>query len=593
MKNSRQALARPPHIPAAATFADPHAIIRRARAATAVNPGDDDALRALSLALYQIGSDAEADAAAQAAIMATLKLPIIATAIRHLTDGDMREAERLARQRLAARPDDAVALIIMGDLTYRLGIYDHSEDFLRRALVTAPAFEDALLKLGDVLHASGKTSEAMQVFAHFLADHPDHVATLHTMIRISGEIGDYERTIEFHERLLALIKDQPESWVSYGNTLKTVGRFADAVMAYRHAIAIDPTRTESWWALSNMKAGQLNADDVLCMEELVAGTESGQQKMYLHFALGKALEDNGSYDRSFFHYAAGNRERLALRPHDSAEITEKVDQTIAFFTSTFFERTAGFGDQSPDPIFIVSLPRSGSTLLEQILSSHSAIEGTSELPHIPSMVRRLLADRWEDPKARYPDLLDLLDRKAAAELGRKYLAEAAKHRKTDRPYFIDKLPTNWLHIGLIQLMLPNATIIDARREPMACCFANFKQHFARGQTFAYSLSDVGEYYRLYVRTMAHFDDVLPGRVIRMQHEDLLDDPEAQVRRLMTAIGVPFEENCLRFYENARPVRTPSSEQVRRPINRDAVDLWRHYEPWLDELKQALGPLAPR
>jgi len=565
---------------------------QRARAVLAADPDNEDALRLLSRALYQLERPLEADGAAHAAIMVSVRKPINVAAIRHLTEGRLRDAEGLIRRRLSEQPEDALALMMMGDLTHRLSIYDQSEDFLRRSLAIAPAFEDARLKLVNVLHAQGRTEEALAILDALLDRDSGNLAALDTCIRIMGEIGEYDRTLKYHEMLLQVKPDEPRPLVGYANTLKTVGRSGEAIQAYRRAIALDPGCSEAWWALSNMKARQLGGEDIARMESIIDEGATDTQKMYLHFALGKAHEDSREYEASFRHYAAGNLQRLNQVPHDPEEIEEKVDRAIEFFDAGFFARHAGGGALQRDPIFIVGMPRAGSTLLEQILSSHSQIEGTAELPEIPAMVRRLLGDRWRDIGARYPDLLDGLSIEETKALGDHYLSGAAMHRKDNRPFFIDKLPINWLNAGFIRMILPNATIIDARREPMACCFANFKQHFARGQTFAYSLSDVGRYYSAYVRLMAHFDRVLPGKILRLQHEDLLDNPEAEIRRLLDGIGLPFEEGCLRFHENDRAVRTPSAEQVRKPLNRDAVDLWRNYKPWLDELKQALGPLAP-
>ena len=268
----------------------------------------------------------------------------------------------------------------------------------------------------------------------------------------------------------------------------------------------------------------------------------------------------------------------------SAEVTH----SIALFSREFMARHAGVGCAAPDPIFVVGMPRAGSTLIEQILASHSRVEGTSELPDIPLIVRSLIAKNWQQQAAAYPAVVRDLPAQEFAQLGKLYLRNAASKRKTIRPFFIDKLPNNWRYLGLIHLILPNAKIIDARRDAMACCFSNFRQHFSLGQTFAYSMQDLGSYYRDYVRMMEHFARALPGAVHRVQHEALVEDPEREIRALLDYLALPFEEACLRPHDNARPVRTASSEQVRRPISRDAFDLWRHYEPWLDELKAALG-----
>ena len=314
-----------------------------------------------------------------------------------------------------------------------------------------------------------------------------------------------------------------------------------------------------------------------------------EDRPQLHFALGKALEDSGEYASSFDHYARGAALRRATTPYDADEVTAYTRRCVRLLDTEFFTDRAGFGDAASDPIFIVGLPRSGSTLIEQILASHSAVEGTMELPDIGFAARRL---GWMDPAAPqpgYPQSLAALDATGAARMGETYLADTRIHRKLGRPFFIDKMPNNFQHIGLIQLMLPNARIIDARRHPLGTCFSAFKQHFAQGQAFSYDLTDLGRYYRDYVALMDHFDAALPGRVCRVIYEDLVEDTEGEVRRLLAHCGLAFEPGCLAFHENDRAVRTVSSEQVRRPIYRDGLDQWRRYEPWLAPLKDALGP----
>lgn len=526
------------------------------------------------------------------AVMRSLRHPLLVAAIRHLGEQQLREAEGLIRRRLAEAPDDALALMMMGELTFRLGINDQAKLFLTRALEKAPGFDDARLKLAQVFRAAGDSEAAIATLKTLTDRDPDHLDALKAIERIHAETGEYRRALDIHARLIRLEPEKPGPFLRQGNALRTLGEADAAVHSYRDAIAIDPHCAEVWWSLANMKSYRFDAEEIARMQMLVGEAPDRMDRMYFHFALGKAFEDRREYAPSFEHYAAGNRERLTEIPHDRGNVEGRVNDAIAFYTSAFLESRAGVGAAAADPIFIIGMPRAGSTLVEQILSSHSQIEGTAELPEMPTLVRRLVADRWQDVSARYPQVVGQLERAEFADLGEWYLANTARHRKSDRPYFIDKLPMNWLQVGFIHLILPNARIIDARREAMACCFANFKQHFARGQTFAYSLDDVGHYYRQYIRLMDHWDAVLPGRVIRLQHEDLLDDPEREVRRLLDAVGLPFEDACLRFHENARAVRTPSAEQVRQPLNRDAVDLWRSYEPWLGPLKTALGDLAP-
>jgi hypothetical protein len=313
-------------------------------------------------------------------------------------------------------------------------------------------------------------------------------------------------------------------------------------------------------------------------------------RLHLDYALGKAHEDAGRYAESFAHYARGAALRREQIHYDPAVMTEHVARSKAVLTADLFASRAGQGCPAPDPIFILGLPRAGSTLIEQILASHSAVEGTMELPDITSMARRLSGAKSTKDESAYPEILATLDAGDLKALGEEFLERTRVQRKTGRPLFIDKMPNNFAHIGLIALMLPNAKIIDARRHPMGCCFSGFKQHFARGQNFSYGLEDIGRYYADYVALMAHFDAVLPGRVHRVIYESMIEDPEAQIRALLAYCGLPFEEACLNFHENDRAVRTASSEQVRRPIFKDAVEHWQNYESWLDPLKTALGPV---
>ena len=317
---------------------------------------------------------------------------------------------------------------------------------------------------------------------------------------------------------------------------------------------------------------------------------SDDDRLHLHFALGKALEDRGEAAAAFASYAEGNRLRRAQIHYDGEEISTHVRRSIALFTPEFFAARAGLGCAAPDPIFILGMPRAGSTLIEQILASHSRVEGTMELPDVPALAKRLSGRKHKSGVSAYPECLAGLDPAALAALGEEFLQGTRVQRKTSRPFFIDKMPNNWLHVGLIRLILPKARIVDARRHPLGCCFSNFKQHFARGQGFTYDQAELGHYYRDYVALMAHFDAVQPGRIHRVIYERMVADPEDEVRRLLDFLDLPFEPACLKFYENERAVRTASSEQVRRPINREGLDQWRAFEPFLGPLEAALGPV---
>jgi hypothetical protein len=361
------------------------------------------------------------------------------------------------------------------------------------------------------------------------------------------------------------------------------------VAAYEKSLELLPSLGEAYWSLANLKTLRFTPAQLESMRAQLARPDLGQEdRFHLHFALGKALEDAQVYAESFEHYAAANRIRRGEITYSAQEMTSHVRRSKTLLTPEFFAARSGYGTQSADPIFIVGLPRAGSTLIEQILASHSQVEGTMELPDIPAIAKSLtqLADRT----TTYPQVLESLSAAECSALGQQYLDQTRIQRKTGAPFFIDKMPNNFAHVGLIQLLLPNAKIIDARRHPLGCCFSGFKQHFARGQSFTYSQEDIGRYYRDYVELMAHVDRVLPGRVHRVIYESMIEDTEAQVRALLAHCGLPFEEQCLRFYENERAVRTASSQQVRKPIFRDGLDQFRHYEPWLSPMKAALGPV---
>jgi len=348
----------------------------------------------------------------------------------------------------------------------------------------------------------------------------------------------------------------------------------------RRSLELEPTLGSSWWSLANLKTFRFTTDDAEAMRRtLQLPGIAEDDRSQLEFALGKAEEDARNWAESFAHYAEGNRRRRAMLDYDPAHVTAIVDRQRATLDADFFAARRGWGCMSEDPIFVVSLPRSGSTLVEQILASHSAVEGTMELPDIGMIAGRLGPGGIAD-----------LTKADARALGEDYLARTAVQRKAGRPHFVDKMPNNWTYLALIHLILPNARIVDARRHPLGCGWSLFKQHFARGQSFSYDLGEIGRYYRDYVRALEHIDHVLPGRVNRVFYEQMVEDTATEVRRLLDAIGLPFEEACLRFYETERAVRTASSEQVRRPIFREGLDQWRHYEPWLGPLADALGPV---
>ncbi len=399
--------------------------------------------------------------------------------------------------------------------------------------------------------------------------------------------------MELYEKVVQKFPDSPENWVSYGHIQRTVGQQDKAVAAYRQAIELKPTSGEAWWALADLKTRRLDETDIRHLAGLISDNESNESDLIgMNFALGRALEQDGQFERAFQHYSEGNRLRALTAKHDRRAVTRHVENSINLFGQQFFAERVGAGFEAADPIFVLGMPRAGSTLIEQILSSHAQVEGTMELPDVPALAGWLAGGKdagFED--SGYLNRLKALPREELRKLGQGYIWGTRLRRQTQKPFFVDKMPNNWMHLGLILTILPNARIIDARRNPMACGLSLFRQHFAKGQDFSYDLTDIGSLYSDYVRMMDHFDRTMPGRIIRVFHEDLVTDPEGGIRGLLDRLQLPFDERCMSFHENRRAVRTSSSEQVRRPINREGVDQWRSFEPWLGPLKAALGPIA--
>jgi len=570
---------------------DPRLAALQARAILGASPRNADAYRLLGAALRRTGDAEEAERAELDAIAASVGDPVLMRAAEALLDNDLPTAERVLRPRLAEKPTDVAAIRMMAELAGRLGRYPDAETLLRRALELAPAFAPARANLATVLYKQNRPAEAIDQLDLLPKDDEGATGQQNLKAAALGRIGSYEEAIGLYQQVLAKVPGQPKVWMSYGHALKTVGRQQDAIAAYRRALELAPTLGETWWSLANLKTVTFGDEDVAAMAEALGREGLGpEDRLHLNFALGRAFEERQSHERSFGHYAEGNRIRAAMMRYDVGEVESFVARAKSLFTSAFFAARAGAGCAAPDPIFILGMPRAGSTLIEQILASHPEVEGTMELPDIPALARRLGGARTGSDEALYPECLADLDPAALEALGEEYLERTRIQRKTDRPYFIDKMPNNWAHAGLIRLILPAAKIIDARRHPLDCCFSNFKQHYARGQGFSYRLDDMGRYYAAYVDLMAHLGETMADPPHLVVHEDLIDDPEREVRRLLACLGLPFDPACLRFHENERAVRTASSEQVRRPINREGLDQWRPYEAWLDPLKQALGPV---
>ncbi|MEI9929607.1 MAG: sulfotransferase [Rhizomicrobium sp.] len=555
-----------------------------------IGPDDSAGWRALGDQLTAQGDSEAADDAYARHIKASVNDPELFEAASALCDNRLAVAERLLRSFLKEHPTDVAAMRMLAETGSRVAAYDDAEKLLERALELAPGFTAARHNYAAVLHRQMKSEAALTQVDILLKEEPNNSGYLALRASVLARIGEHKDAIQSYETLLRRDPSQPKAWMSYGHTLKTVGRQDESIKAYRKSIALLPNLGESYWSLANLKTFRFTRDDAAAMRAQLERTDILEEdRFHLHFALGKALEDDGAYEDSFAHYAKGNALRRKSIKYDADVLSENVQRARAVFTPDFFHARATSGSVRRDPIFVVGLPRAGSTLIEQILSSHSQIEGTMELPDIAVIVRDLEPRRKRSERTDYPENLLDLEPELFAQMGEEYLRRAAIQRKLKKAYFIDKMPNNFQHIGFIQLILPNAKIIDARRHPLGCCLSNFKQHFARGQTFSYDLTDLGRYYRDYADLMTHFDAVLPGRIHRVFYERMVANPEAEIRALLAYCELPFEESCLRFYENDRAVRTASSEQVRQPIFTEGVDHWRHYESWLGPLKAALDP----
>jgi len=561
------------------------------RRALAISPEMMDAWAALGRHLTALGDTPGADAAYARMLEASAHDPRLADAAAALADDRLPVAERLLLEHLNRFPTDVAAICMLADVPARLRRYADAETLLVQCLELAPGFSTARYNLAQVLLLQHRYPEALREVERLKQANPTNSKTRRLEAVLLERLGEVQRSVEIYRQLLDEAPRDPKLWHSYGHACRTAERRSESVGAYRRAIELAPGFGEGYWGLANLKTFRFAADDVERMRVQLARSDLPiEDRVHFHFALGKALEDAEDYPRSFANYAAGNRLRRSVIVHDAEAVAERVRQTRYLFTREYVDSIRGRGAPAADPIFIVGMPRAGSTLVEQILSSHPAVEGTMELPDI-GMIARDLGSRTDSSGVRgYPGILATLDGEELRAFGQRYLEGTRVHRKGGTPCFTDKMTSNWMHVGLIHSILPNAKIIDARRHPMSCCFSVFKQHFGWGNYFSYDLAELGRYYRDYVDLMTHFDQVMPGRVHRVLYERLVDDTETEVRRLLNYCGLPFDEACLRFYETKRTVRTASSEQVRQPIYRDALEQWKHYASWLGPLERALGPV---
>ena len=554
--------------------------IESLRTATNLNPSNPDAWRALGALLFDQGDARGADAAFTAHHRALVRDPILKPAAEALYAGRPAEAEAMLRPIVDARPGDVMALTLFAEALSQRGKHLDAAFTLERVLALAPNNELVRFRLARELYREQNPQEAQKHLELLIDADPTNPSYRNSMAGVLALAGDYDRAIEFYESVLASHPKHPATWINYAHALRVVGRAPDAMDAYRHALVLDPSLGEAYLGLANLKNASVSGTELQVMRNLAARPDlDAAERQRLDFALGQALEDSGDYADAFSAYAAAAAARRAEAPYAADEVTRRVRRTLELMNESFFAAKGGFGAPASDPIFVVGLPRSGSSLIEQILASHSAVEGVGELPELANVAAQI---------GLFPDSLSSLTGERAASLGEDYVAASRAWRRLGRPFFVDKMPNNFEYVGLIHLILPNAKIIDARRHPMATCFSAFKQYFAQGQHFSNSLYDLGRYYRDYVRLMGHFDRVLPHRVHRVIYEDLVEDPRGQIRGLLDYCGLDFEPACLSFHETRRAVRTASSEQVRRPIFREGLDRWRYFEPWLEPLKEELG-----
>jgi tetratricopeptide (TPR) repeat protein len=548
-----------------------------------------DPWRALADRLALEGDVAAADQAYLKHVATAQSNSVLMQAGVALVRNEVSAAERLLKPFLQRHPTDVAAIRMLAEVAGRIGRYEDAENLLRRALELCPSFAAARFNLAIVLHRQHRSAEAVTEIEILLEEEPDSPAYRNLHGAVHSRLGNYQEAVGEFERVLKGRPGDPHLWMNYGHALKTIGRRDDSVAAYRQCIALRRTLGEGWWSLANLKSRILTDADIDAMNEVLAADGlKAVDRLHLHFALGAAHEDRAAWKAAFDHYSKGNAVRRSQIRYDAAETWGIAHRTTAFMSSKGFRDLYGAGCDSTAPIFVVGMPRSGSTLVEQILASHSLIEGTKELAEI-SLLAGVVANKTNSRgKGLYPDSIGLLERSDIKALGESYIRSSPLYRKTNKPFFIDKMPNNWLHVALISSILPNAKIIDVRRDPMDCCVSNFKQHFARGQHFSYSLSEVGEFYCAYVHAMNGAQIARPGAIYRLHYESLVNDIESETRALLEFLGAPYEPGCTRFWENARAVQTASSEQVRRRIYRTGLGHWRHFAPWLGILGDTLS-----
>ena len=534
-------------------------------------------------------SEAAEYAQSQCAYLKSLP-PELQSVISLIHEQRIAKAENLCRSFLQNHKHHIEGMRLLADIGIKFNSYDDAEFLLESCVELEPKNTNAHFDYVNLLHKRQKYGDALEQAKALRNKAPDKPQFDLLYANQSLAIGEFDEALSIYRQHLVNMPDNATLHLSVGHALKTVGNQPEAIEAYTQAYRVKPDCGDAYWSLANLKTYRFDETQIASMREREAvPTTQLADRYHLCFALGKALEDHGQYSESFTYYERGNRLKREEVGYDWRRITAEIDRQIEHCTPELFADKSGSGCDAKDPIFILGLPRAGSTLLEQILASHSQVEGTMELPNILALAHKLGGRRRIDEDPAYPANLAELTRDELSEFGEAFIKDTMIHRKAGTPLFIDKMPNNFRHIGLIHLILPNAKIIDARRGAMGCCFSGFKQLFAEGQEFTYGLEEVGHYYSDYVRLMDHWDTVLPGKVLRVRYEEVVADLETQVRRLLDHCGLPFEEACLNFHQTERAVRTASSEQVRQPIYQSGVDQWVNYSLWLDPLREVLGP----
>ena len=516
-------------------------------------------------------------------------LPVELLSVRNMiAEGHNFQAEKLCRKFLMQNKRNVEGMRLLASLGVAADVLDDAEFILEKALEYEPNNNFARNDYMEVLYRRQKYQQSLEQAKILKNKDPNNLKYQIAYANQAVAVGKYKEALKIYDKANEALPNNPELNLVHGHALKTIGNVDDAIVAYRKSYSSRKDYGDAYWSLANLKTYRFTPEEVALMQENESASSTKlADRIHLNFALGKYFEDSKSFEKSFSYYKNGNALQNSNQHYKKEKMTDTLNLQIEHCKEELFSENEGAGYDAPDPIFIIGLPRAGSTLLEQILASHSKIEGTLELPNIPSLAYRLAGRKTVNETPDYPKNLKSIDKKLLCDFGEQYIEETRVHR-TKLPFFIDKMPNNFRHIALISLILPNAKIIDARRNAMPCCFSGFKQLFASGQQFSYGLEEIGTYYKDYVKLMKHWDEVLPGKILRVQYEDVVNDLDNQVKRILDYCELPFEENCINFHKTERNVRTPSSEQVRQPIYKSGLEQWKNFEPWLQPLKDALG-----